>query len=44
MENDSIRFWQEWQQQFEQDLLELENELTQKTNASKNQATEYRAE
>jgi len=24
MEDDSVRYWQEWQQQFEQDLLNLE--------------------
>jgi hypothetical protein len=24
MENDSLRFYQEWQQQFEQQLLEIE--------------------
>jgi hypothetical protein len=43
MEDDSVRYWQEWQNQFEQELLELENEHTQKTNASKNKATEHRA-
>jgi len=40
MEDDSVRFYQEWQQQFEQELLELENEIAQKINASQNQATE----
>lgn len=27
MEDDSIRFYQEWQQQFEQELLELEADI-----------------
>lgn len=27
MEDDSIRFYQEWQQQFEQELLELESDI-----------------
>jgi hypothetical protein len=27
MEDDSVRFWQEWQNQFEQELLELEAEI-----------------
>jgi hypothetical protein len=42
-EDDSVRYWQEWQNQFEQELLELENEHTQKTNASKKKATEHGA-
>jgi hypothetical protein len=26
-EDDSVRYWQEWQNQFEQELLELEAEI-----------------
>jgi len=29
MDDDSLRYWQEYQQQFEQQLLELENEVNQ---------------
>jgi hypothetical protein len=37
MEDDSVRFWQEWQSQFEQELLELEAEIKADKEKAKNE-------